>query len=82
MGFSLSEVKELLELNTKPRVTCGVVKKKTLDKIQEINQKIADLGKIEITLEKLACTCDGKQDDYRQYKVQECFDIALNNDEN
>lgn len=81
LGFSLSEVKELLELNTKPRLTCGVVKKKTLDKINEINQKIADLEKIKESLEKLACTCDGRQDAYRQYKVQECFDIALNNDD-
>lgn len=80
LGFSLAEVKELLELNTKPRVTCGTVKKKTLDKITEINQKIADLQKMKLSLEKLSCACDSKQDDYKQYKVQECFAIGLNCD--
>ena len=32
LGFSLAEIKELLELNTKPRVTCSTVKQKTLSK--------------------------------------------------
>jgi MerR family transcriptional regulator, mercuric resistance operon regulatory protein len=78
LGFSLAEVKELLELNTKPRVTCGVVKKKTLDKIAEIEIKIADLQRIKTSLEKLACACDSQQDNYKQYKVQECFELGLN----
>lgn len=77
LGFSLAEVKELLELNTKPRVTCGTVKKKTIDKITEIEKKIEDLQKMKANLEKLACACDSKQDDYKQYKVQECFQIGL-----
>ena len=80
LGFSLAEVKELLELNTKPRVTCGTVKKKTLDKIAEIDLKIADLQKMRVSLEKISCACDSKQDNYKQYKVQECFDIGLNCD--
>lgn len=80
LGFSLAEVKELLELNTKPRVTCGTVKKKTLDKIEEIDQKIADLQKMRTSLVKLSCACDSKQDNYKQYKVQECFDLGLNCD--
>lgn len=80
LGFSLAEVKELLELNSKPRVTCGTVKKKTLDKIAEIDQKIADLQKMKVSLEKLSRACDSKQDNYKQYKVQECFDIGLNCD--
>jgi DNA-binding transcriptional MerR regulator len=80
LGFSLAEVKELLELNTKPRVTCGTVKKKTLDKIAEIDQKIADLQKMKASLEKISRACDSKQDIYKQYKVQECFNIGLNCD--
>ena len=78
LGFSLAEVKELLELNTKPRITCGTVKKKTLDKIAEIEKKIEDLQKMKAGLTKLAGACDSKQDDYRQYKVQECFAFGLN----
>jgi len=77
LGFSLSEVKELLELNSKPRITCGTVKKKTLDKITEIDIKIADLKKMRNSLEKLSSACDSKQDNYKQYKVQDCFEIGL-----
>lgn len=77
LGFTLSEVKELLELNTKPRVTCGTVKIKTQAKIIEITEKIADLERMKASLEKLACACDASQDSIKQYKVQECFDAGL-----
>lgn len=78
LGFTLSEVKELLELNTKPRITCGAVKEKTLVKINEIENKIADLNRMKASLEKLASACDASQDTIKQYKVQECFDVGLN----
>lgn len=78
LGFTLSEVKELLELNTKPRVTCAMVKEKTLSKIKEIEEKMADLNRMKGSLEKLACACDASQDNIKQYKVQECFDVGLN----
>jgi MerR family mercuric resistance operon transcriptional regulator len=78
LGFTLNEVKELLELNTKPRVTCGAVKTKTQTKIEEIKNKIADLERMKTSLEKLACACDASQDSIKQYKVQECFDFGLN----
>lgn len=73
LGFTLSEVKELLELNTKPRMTCGTVKAKTLLKIAEIKNKIRDLEQMKSSLETLAHACDANQDSIRQYKVQECF---------
>lgn len=78
LGFTLSEVRELLELNTKPRMTCGTVKIKTTTKIKEIEEKIADLTRMKTSLEKLACACDESQDNIKQYKVQECFDVGLN----
>jgi DNA-binding transcriptional MerR regulator len=77
LGFSLAEVKELLELNTRPRITCGSVKKKTIDKLAEIEKKIEDLQLIKASLVRLSCACDSKHDNYRQYKVQECFEIGL-----
>jgi DNA-binding transcriptional MerR regulator len=58
----LSEIKELLELNTKPRATCEKVKIKTTQKIKEIEAKIADLSRMKASLEKLACACDASQD--------------------
>lgn len=75
LGFTLSEVKELLELNTKPRMTCGAVKTKTSEKIKEIEAKIADLKRMKESLEILANACDASQDKIRQFKVQECFDV-------
>lgn len=77
LGFTLAEVKELLELNTKPRQTCGTVKLKTEAKIREIEAKIADLNRMKSALSKLACACEAGQDQIKQYKVQECFDVGL-----
>lgn len=78
LGFTLNEIKELLELNTKPRMTCGTVKTKTTAKIKEIEEKIADLNRMKTSLEKLACACDSSQDNIKQYKVQECFNVDQN----
>ncbi len=77
LGFTLGEVKELLELNTKPRMTCGTVKAKTEAKLREVEQKIADLQRMRESLGKLARACDASQDSIKQYKVQECFDVGL-----
>lgn len=77
LGFTLSEIKDLLELNTKPRVTCATVKAKTEAKIHEIEAKISDLNRMKVSLEKLACACNASQDSIRQFKVQECFDVGL-----
>jgi len=76
LGFTLSEVKELLELNTKPRMTCATVKSKTTEKLKEIETKIADLQRMKASLEMLASACDASQDSIRQFKVQECFDAG------
>jgi DNA-binding transcriptional MerR regulator len=78
LGFTLAEVKELLELNTKPRITCATVKKRTLEKLAEIEDKIHDLQQMKAGLEQLACACDSTQDKYKQYKVQECFAMGPN----
>ena len=77
LGFSLAEIKELLELNTKPRTTCATVKQKTMAKIKEIEEKITDLQKMKNSLEKLSCVCDASQDQIKQFKVQECFSVGL-----
>lgn len=73
LGFTLNEVKELLELNTKPRNTCSAVKSKTDLKIKEIDNKMADLQRMKESLEKLACACDDGIASVKQYKVQDCF---------
>jgi MerR family mercuric resistance operon transcriptional regulator len=78
LGFSLAEIKELLELNTKPRTTCANVKTKAMAKIKEIEHKIENLHKIKKSLVKLSTVCDSTQDKLKQYKVQDCFDLDSN----
>lgn len=78
LGFSLAEIKDLFELNSRPRTTCSSVKQKTITKIKEIEEKINDLNKMKNSLEKLACACDESQDQLKQFKVQECFSLGSN----
>ena len=73
LGFSLREIKELLEINSKPRATCDLVKGKVANKIEEINQKIDDLKKIKNSLLSLSCACDLGSDEMKKIKVIDCF---------
>src|SRR6266567_3015787 len=46
LGFSLAEVKQLLELRLDPRRSCADVKAEAEAKIDEINQKMASLRRM------------------------------------
>ncbi len=59
LGFTLSEIKELLALRHDPGANKEEVKALTEDKIEDIKQRIADLQRILATLEHLAGACDG-----------------------
>lgn len=74
LGFTLNEVKELLEINKRPRTTCSVVKNKAEQKVAEIEQKISDLKKMRDSLKSLINCCDESLDLTRDFKVQDCFD--------
>lgn len=74
LGFSLKEIKEMLEINSKKKVTCDLVKKKVDAKIAEIDEKINDLKKIRGSLEKLSCACDESTDEMKKIKVMDCFE--------
>ncbi|WP_456431876.1 MerR family transcriptional regulator [Thermosulfuriphilus sp.] len=43
VGFSLKEIKELLELREAPETNCQDIRQRTWSKIQEIEEKIARL---------------------------------------
>lgn len=60
LGFSLREIKELLELRTDPTSTCGDIMQHTEQKLADINQKIEDLIRIRDALNILfeACSRD------------------------
>lgn len=74
LGFSLKEIKEMLEINSKRKVTCDLVKKKVDAKISEIDEKINDLKKIRDSLTKLSCACDESTDEMKKIKVMDCFE--------
>lgn len=74
LGFSLKEIKEMLEVNNSKKVTCSLVKKKVETKIAEIDSKIEDLEKMRDTLRKLSCACDESSDEMKKIKVMDCFE--------
>lgn len=60
LGFTLAEIKELLDLSIGPKTTCADVKRKTLGKIKEADAKITDLKRIRQALVRLTDQCRGK----------------------
>jgi len=60
LGFSLREIKELLELTTVPRAKSGRVRQLAQSKLAEIDHKIQDLEAMKRTLTDLVCACDGR----------------------
>lgn len=60
LGFSLDEIHELLALRVRQDSPCARVKAAAEKKIEDVQQKIADLQAIKRALTKLAVTCSGK----------------------
>lgn len=60
LGFSLKEIKELMALRIAPGTTCGQIKKRAEDKIDDIENKISTLQSMKHALQKLAAACGGK----------------------
>jgi Hg(II)-responsive transcriptional regulator len=59
LGFSLREIRELLDLRQVPRATCGDVAVLAHAKIDEIDTKIVDLRAMRAALSKLLKECKG-----------------------
>jgi len=57
LGFTLREIKELLELRVDARTNCEEVRTQTEAKIRDIDQKILHLQRIREVLSKLATAC-------------------------
>ena len=57
LGFTLREIKELLELRVEPDCHCGEVLELTQTKIADIEQRIESLQRMKQTLSKLATAC-------------------------
>ncbi len=59
LGFSLKEISELLNLRIDPATTCADVRKKAVDKINDVETKINELKMIKKALTELASICVG-----------------------
>ena len=59
LGFTLDEIRGLLGLVDGGDYTCGEVKVITLDHLQDIRRKIADLKRLEAVLRDMAAQCEG-----------------------
>ena len=60
LGFSLGEIRELLELRVNPRMSCAEVKQRAEAKIAGIEKKLAELQRMKKALGRLASACSGR----------------------
>jgi MerR family mercuric resistance operon transcriptional regulator len=60
LGFTLSEIKELLDLRMDEHTTCSEIKEEAQAKHQDVVQKIEDLTRIKATLVDLIDSCSGE----------------------
>ncbi len=60
LGFTLKEIKELLSLRASPNSRCTDVRLRAEAKIEDIQQKIRDLQKMNKALKQLTAACDGR----------------------
>lgn len=61
LGFSLREVKELLNMRQVPRAKAASVRRLAEAKLAEIEHKIRDLEAMRKTLNDLLCECDSRR---------------------
>jgi MerR family mercuric resistance operon transcriptional regulator len=60
LGFSLSEIRELLALKVAPGKSCAEVKARAQAKIADVEQRIVQLDRMKGALAKLATACSGR----------------------
>src|SRR5919205_1198817 len=60
LGFSLKEILELLALRATPETPCADIRRRALDKITAIEEKIQTLNAMKHALAKLVEECSGQ----------------------
>ena len=60
LGFSLSEIQEILELRITPESTCAEMKLRVTEKLNDVNEKLNELAQIRDALGRLLKKCAGK----------------------
>lgn len=63
MGFTLNEIKELLEIKHTSDNTCEDVREKVKLKLKNIDNRIEELRKLKRVLTELVRTCDNRKGD-------------------
>lgn len=58
LGFTLSEARELIDLQVRRGTTADDVRKQALDKLESTRSKIRDLRSIAAALERVVTACD------------------------
>jgi DNA-binding transcriptional MerR regulator len=76
LGFTLREVKELLDFQSAERITGSQVKARADAKRLEIRRKISDLRKMEKSLERLSVICGEGPQAIRECRIFECFEVG------
>lgn len=61
LGFSLNEIRTMLNMVDGKNLTCSKVKDITLKHLDDVRDKISDLQKLEKTLKTIASRCKGSK---------------------
>lgn len=73
LGFTLKETKGLVQLH-QSKASCYAVRKKSEEKIAEIEAKIADLEQMKAALRRISSCCARGGKNLSSCPVQDCFD--------
>lgn len=57
LGFTLAEIRDLLDLRVEDAAACVVVEAKTREKLEQVRGKIRELQRLEAALERLTVSC-------------------------
>ena len=60
LGFSLKDIKGLLDLRLDPEATCADIKRRASERIAEMEQKVKSLEKMKQALGRLVSDCETK----------------------
>jgi len=78
LGFTLREIKNLLDMNSDPKATCSDIRTKAEAKIAEVESKILDLKRMKTSLKKLASACGESKKAASACGVMNCFEPDWN----
>lgn len=67
LGFSIEQIRQLLKFIDEPDHDCGEVKAMAVQQVQQIQQKIDDLQRLESALNEMVDRCKGSA-----YSIDDC----------